>query len=179
MKGKRDMQNGKTEKSTKTKYFGIFFLGSVLFLYLFLFFLEPENILKSLNASGGLLIQIFPVLLLIIFLMGVVNYFVNPKTVSKYVGKGSGVRGWFIAVSTGILSHGPIYVWYPLLRDLQDQGMRSGLIAVFLYNRAIKIPLLPLMVFYFGMIFVVVLTVYMIVASIIEGRIIEMIERRI
>ncbi len=34
----------------------------------------------------------------------------NLKTVSKYVGKGSGIKGWFLAISTGILSHGPIYV---------------------------------------------------------------------
>lgn len=73
------------------------------------------------------------------------------------------------------LSHGPIYLWYPLLKELRNQGMRSGLVAVFLYNRAIKIPLLPLMVYYFGAIFVVVLLIYMIIASMVEGEIIEMI----
>ncbi len=109
--------------------------------------------------------------------MGIVNYFVNPKTVSKYVGKGSGIKGWFLAVSTGMLSHGPIYIWYPLLKDLRDQGMRSGLVAVFLYNRAIKIPLLPLMVYYFGTVFVVVLLIHMVIASVVEGKVIEMIER--
>ena len=104
----------------------------------------------------------------------------NPKTVSKYVGKGSGIKGWFLAISTGILSHGPIYVWYPLLKDLRDRGMRSGLIAAFLYCRAIniKIPLLPLMVYYFGVLFVVVLLPYIVIASIVEGEIIEIIGSR-
>ena len=105
--------------------------------------------------------------------MGVMNYFLDPKTIKKYVGKGSGVKGWVFAISTGILSHGPIYVWYPLLKDLRNQGMRSGLIAVFLYNRAIKIPLLPLFIYYFGAVFVAVLLIYMVIASIIEGKIIE------
>jgi uncharacterized membrane protein YraQ (UPF0718 family) len=109
--------------------------------------------------------------------MVVLNYFVNPKAISKYVGKGSGIKGWFLAISTGILSHGPIYLWYPLLKELRNQGMRSGLVAVFLYNRAIKIPLLPLMVYYFGTIFVVLLLIYMIIASMVEGEIIEMIEK--
>ena len=104
----------------------------------------------------------------------------NLKTVSKYVGKGSGIKGWSLAISTGILSHGPIYVWYPLLKDLRDRGMRSGLIAAFLYSRAIniKIPLLPLIVYYFGVLFVVVLLPYIVIASIVEGEIIEIIGSR-
>ena len=64
------------------------------------------------------------------------------------------------------------------LKQLQEQGMRTGLIAVFLYNRAIKIPLLPLMVYYFGLKFVIVLLFYMIIASLVEGKIIEMKPKR-
>ncbi len=86
------------------------------------------------------------------------------------------MRGWAIAIGTGILSHGPIYVWFPFLRDLRDQGMRSGLIAAFLYNRGIKIPLLPIMVYYFGLAFVGILVVYMVVASVVLGKLIEVLE---
>ena len=84
-----------------------------------------------------------------------------------------------LAICTGILSHGPIYAWYPLLRDLRDQGMKSSLIAVFLYNRAIKIPLLPLIIYYFAIPFVAILTGYMIIASIVQAQIVQMIETRI
>ncbi len=174
-------QKGDTEKKGKKrkedKYYGIHFLGSVVFLYLLLFLFNPANIEKSLKVSADALIQIFPSLLLIILLMGIMNYFVNPKTVSKYVGKGSGIKGWFLAIFAGILSHGPVYAWYPFLRDLRNQGMKSGLIAAFLYNRAIKIPLLPLMVYYFGTRFVLIFTCYIVVASIVQGWIIQMIEK--
>jgi len=51
--------------------------------------------------------------------------------------------------------------------------MRTGLIAAFLYNRAVKIPLIPLMIFYFGIPFVVILTIYTIVASVVEGKVLE------
>jgi uncharacterized membrane protein YraQ (UPF0718 family) len=174
--------NGNRENKIKKKrkgdqYYGIYFLASVILLYLVLFLFRPESIPKSLQASGKLLLHIVPVLFLIIFFMGIMNYFVNPKAVSKYVGKGSGIKGWFLAISTGILSHGPIYVWYPLLKELRNQGMRSGLVSVFLYNRAIKIPLLPLMVYYFGIKFVAVLLIYLIIASIAGGEIIERIDR--
>lgn len=105
--------------------------------------------------------------------MGVMNYYVNSKTIVKYLGKESGTLGWALAITGGILSHGSIYAWYPFLKELRDQGMRSGLVAVFLYNRAVKIPLLPLMVYYFGHFFMIVLLVFMILASIIEGLLIE------
>jgi uncharacterized membrane protein YraQ (UPF0718 family) len=178
MKEKRATEKGIKKKGEgDSYYYELYFLGAVIGLYIVLYLLKPDSIQKALKASGNVLIQITPVLVLILILMGMVDYFVNPKTVSKYVGKGSGIKGWFLAVSTGMLSHGPIYIWYPLLKDLRDQGMRSGLVAVFLYNRAIKIPLLPLMVYYFGTEFVVVLFIYIVIASIVEGKVIEMIER--
>ena len=174
-------QKGDKEKAGKKrkedKYHGIYFLGSVVFVYLLMLLFNPVNVEKSLKVSANILIQICPALLLIILLMGIMNYFVNPKTVSKYVGEGSGLKGWLLAIFTGILSHGPIYAWYPLLKDLREQGMKIGLITVFLYNRAIKIPLLPLMVYYFGIPFVIILTGYIIIASIVQGHIIQKIDR--
>ena len=127
-------QKGDKEKAGKKrkedKYHGIYFLGSVVFVYLLLFLFSPVNVEKSLKVSANILIQICPALFLIILLMGIMNYFVNPKTVSKYVGEGSGIKGWLLAIFTGILSHGPIYAWYPLLKDLRVQGMKIGLITV-------------------------------------------------
>ena len=105
--------------------------------------------------------------------MGVMNYFVNPKKISRYVGEKSGWKGWVLATGAGIISHGPIYVWYPLLKELREHGMKNGLAAVFLYNRAVKIPLVPLMIYYFGVQFLIILTLLTLLASIIEGKIID------
>lgn len=160
------------------KYYGVYFLVAVISLYPILFLFYPGGIYNALKVSGNIFIRIIPVLLLVILFMALIDYLLHPKTVAKYVGKGSGLKGWLLAVSTGIISHGPIYVWYPLLKELRDQGMRSGLIAAFLYCRAIKIPLLPLMVYYFGILFVIVLLPCIVIASLIEGEIIEIIESR-
>jgi uncharacterized membrane protein YraQ (UPF0718 family) len=172
-------QKGQKKERNKNLYYESSFLGIVIALYLVLSFFNPEKIYRSLHASLDIIIQILPILVLVIFLIGITNYFLKTKTVSKYLGGESGVKGWFLAIIIGILSHGPIYIWYPLLKDLRDHGMRSGLIAVFLYNRAIKIPLLPVMIFYFGISFVIILSIYMIIASVIEGKIIEIIEHRL
>jgi uncharacterized membrane protein YraQ (UPF0718 family) len=166
-------KSGQKERSR----FGVCFLALVILVYLLLFVLQPETTQIALKTSGRLLVKIIPIFLLVILFMGITNHFLHPKMISKYLGKGAGIKGWLLATSTGVLSHGPIYAWYPLLKELRGHGMRSGLVAVFLYNRAIKIPLLPLMVYYFSITFVVVLLIYMIIASLVEGKIIEIIER--
>ena len=170
------MKNKIKKEKEKRRWNGLYFLGLVIILYLFLFCLNFENASSSLKASGGILVKLIPVLFLVVFLMGLLNYFLKPKAMSKYLGKGSGLRGWLLSIFAGIISHGPIYVWYPLLKELRKQGMRQGLVAVFLYNRAIKIPFLPVMIYYFGIAFTVILLVFTVIASLIEGKIIEMLE---
>lgn len=165
------------EKEKKRTLSGYYFLGSVVFLYFLLFLFETEKTQRSLMITVNLFIKIIPILVLVVFFMGIMNYFISPKKVLKYVGKGSGIKGWFLAITTGILSHGPIYAWFPLLKELRNHGMRSGLAAAFLYNRSVKIPLLPVMIYYFGISFVIILLIYMVIASVIEGKIIEMIEK--
>ena len=172
-------QNKEVEKTGNRKkvenWQGIYFLATVVLLYFFLAFFQPGQIQHSIYMSMHMFMQILPVLLLIICLMGIMNCLVKPKMVSKYVGRESGIKGYFLAIAVGILSHGPIYAWYPLLRDLRNQGMKCGLIAVLLYTRAIKIPLLPVLVYYFGLPFVVILTLSMIIAAIIQGQIVQIV----
>ena len=83
-----------------------------------------------------------------------------------------------VAIVAGILSVGSIYMWYPLLKDLEEKGVEKGLIATFLYNRAIKIHLIPLMILYFSGKFILLLTILMIIASVIQGVIINKMSRR-
>jgi uncharacterized membrane protein YraQ (UPF0718 family) len=70
-----------------------------------------------------------------------------------------------------------IFLWYPLLQELKEKGMRDALIATFLYSRAVKIPLLPVMVLYFGVKLVVVLTILMVLFSIIDVILVEKINK--
>jgi hypothetical protein len=47
--------------------------------------------------------------------------------------------------------------------------MRDGLVAAFFYARAIKVPLLPMMVAYFGLDFTIVLTILTLAAAWLQG----------
>jgi uncharacterized membrane protein YraQ (UPF0718 family) len=157
---------------------GVVFLFIVIFLYILTLLIKSEIALNALAFSTKLFSQILPVLLLIFVLIFVSNFLVKPDWVRLNVGKGSGLRGWLVALVGGILSVGPIYAWYALLRDLQAKGMRTALIAVFLYNRGIKLPLLPLMIHYFGGVYTLILAVYMTLFSLVGGLILEKVLER-
>lgn len=149
------------------------FLIIVVVIYVFL-------LIINLNAFERVFIQFFqiiwkilPVFVLVFGLMFLSNLLLDAKKVIKYIGESAGVKGWIISIITGILSAGPIYMWYPLLSDLKDKGMKDAFITTFLYNRAVKIPLLPMMIYYFGFAFTIVLTFYMILFSVINGLIVH------
>jgi hypothetical protein len=72
-------------------------------------------------------------------------------------------------ILAGIISTGPIYAWYPFLSNLKEKGVNDGLIAVFLYNRSIKIQFFPLLLSYFSLSYVLTLTLLMIFFSVIQG----------
>jgi len=62
--------------------------------------------------------------------MSLTNYFITPERIIRYI-EGKGIKKWFFAVIGGVLSSGPIYMWYPLLADLKEKGISNGLIACF------------------------------------------------
>jgi uncharacterized membrane protein YraQ (UPF0718 family) len=151
----------------------LYFLGIVVILQAIAIFFDTQKALLSLTFFVDIVFKIIPVFVLIFIIMTLMNYFIKPKRLVKYLGKESGIKGWIIAIGTGILSSGPIYMWYPLLNELQKHGIRDSLIATFLYNRAIKIPLLPMLIYYFGIAYSLILLVVMIILSIGQGWLTE------
>jgi len=151
----------------------IIFLFVVICLYALAFLANAELTLNALSFTTKLFHRLLPVLLLVFTLIFISNLFIKPDWVRANVGHDSGLRGWIIAVVGGILSVGPIYAWYALLKDLKTKGMRTALIAVFLYNRGIKLPLLPLMIHYFGITYTLILATYMTLFSLLSGILVE------
>ena len=148
---------------------GWLFLGLMFLVYGATALINFSLVRQSLFFFAGVLIQIIPVLVLVFLLMVLFNLALTPERIKNYLGKASGLKGWLVAMVGGMLSTGPIYPWYILLGDLKQQGMKTSLVAVFLYSRAVKLPLLPLLVHYFGMTYTLILSLYLVVFSIISG----------
>ena len=149
-----------------------YFLTAIALIHILLLIINQNIFFSSLNFFYNILLKIIPVFVLVFILMALTNYFITPKFVMKHL-KEKGIKKWFFVIIGGILSTGPIYMWYPLLAHLKNKGLSYGLIACFLYNRAIKIPLLPMAIFYFGLKYVLVLSFVMIFISIIQGIILN------
>lgn len=152
---------------------GWLFLGIVLLGYGLSFLLSPESAAEAFAFFRRVMRQVFPVLGLVFLLLFITNILLTPSMVKRYLGKEAGFKGWIASIVTGIFSMGPIYAWYTALAELQQKGMRTAFVATFLYSRAVKIPLLPLMIYYFGPSYTIVLCLYLMVFSVVNGFLTE------
>lgn len=164
MNDKKENKGKKTQKRT-----GWVMLFIVLSLYGVSVVYNLPGTYDALLSSFQVLKVITPILLIVIFLMALLNSLISPKKISKHLGHDAGAKGWFIALASGVLSHGPGYVWYPMLSELRSHGARDGLIVAFFYARAIKLPWLPMMISYFGLAFTITLTLYILLAALLQG----------
>ncbi len=152
-------------------------LGGVIAIYIVLFIVDRSHATSAFFEGLGVLKMVLPIILVVFFLMGLVNITIDKEKISRHFGKESGLKGWFYAVVAGILSHGPAYVWYPFLQNLRKHGAKDSLVFAFLYARSIKIPWIPLMISYFGLAFTVFFSVYIVIASVLQGLIAEIVTR--
>ncbi|MCD6389905.1 MAG: hypothetical protein J7L69_10880 [Desulfobulbaceae bacterium] len=149
------------------------FLAVVAALYGLAFLLAPERSIHALHFGLKMLSRLAPILMLVCLLMFLLNLFIKPDWIQKHVGHDSGLKGFLIAIVSGIISMGPIYAWYGMLKDFHKKGMRPALVAAFLYSRSVKLPLLPLMVYYFGTVYTLVLSFYLVLFSAANGLLTE------
>ncbi len=141
----------------------------ILVIYGLLFLCSPSDASQALRSSGNVLRTLVWPMLLVFMMIMALNLFVKPSQINRFFGRNAGVKGYILSATSGIISTGPIYAWYPLLQDLRARGAADSLIAVFLFNRAVKPFLLPVMIGYFGWKYVVILTILMVLGSFAVG----------
>ncbi len=149
----------------------LFLLGVVL-LYIFLSFWYPELIKKSIGKTWQMLYRIIPLLGLVLIFMTLTNLYITLGKVEKHLGKKSGWKGWAYASMAGVIISGPAYLLFPLLKELKKSGAKNSLIAVFLYTRNVKIPFLPILIYYFGISYAFFLTFFIFLSSFINGALV-------
>ena len=165
------MSKNEQQRAGSKPIFNRMFLFPILILiiYAIFFFISPDKAGQAIRSSGNVFLGMLVPLVLVFVIMLLINLFLKPAAVAKFLGKGSGIKGITLSAVAGIISTGPIYAWYPLLKDLRDKGAGESSIAIFLYNRAVKPFLLPVMIGYFGWLYVIILTIFMVFASFAVG----------
>ncbi len=150
----------------------IFFI-SIILLYLITFIISRNVFIEMLIYAKSIFIEVFPVLVAVFVLTFFANIWLSNNKAKKVLSSKSGFWKYFSAVLFGILSSGPIYMWYPLLSELQEGGLDNSFIAIFLYNRSVKIPLMPMIIYYFGLPFLIITTGFMVLFSLINGYLVS------
>jgi uncharacterized membrane protein YraQ (UPF0718 family) len=173
MKGPQSNSEFKLQKNARRGYGGWWFLAVIVIIYIVTAWFDRELALTSIVFFFDLIGKVVPALLLVFGLIFLFNCLLNPQIIKRYLGQQSGLKGWLLAVVGGILSTGPVTAWYVMLSDMRQQGMTTSLAAVFLYSRAVKLPLLPLLVYYFGFTYTLLLSTYLIGFSVISGLILK------
>lgn len=143
------------------------------FVYGFLALVYPSQTMSALKASGKVLLQVIPALIVAFGVMVLVNLWISPASVKRFLGSGKELRLAPLSSVAGILSMGSIYVWYPLLKDFREKGVPDFHLANFLGCRAVKIPLMPLMAAYFGWKFTLILSALLVFDAVLTGLVVS------
>jgi uncharacterized membrane protein YraQ (UPF0718 family) len=151
---------------------GWFLLG-VLLVWAAAWVWAPDRIGPALALFASLLASVLPALGLVFLFLLLANLFSERPWVERHLGQESGWRGWLLSLGAGVLSAGPPLPWYALAGQLMGRGVRPGLAATFLYARAVKLPMLPLLIHYFGLAYTLVLTAWLLVLAVLTGLVMQ------
>ena len=91
----------------------------------------------------------------------------------KWLGKGSGVRGFAFVCTFPIFMGGSLFTVFPLLKSLREKGARTGAIASFITAWGGKAPLLPLETKFLGWHFALVRLGFVIIFAFFMGLLMD------
>ena len=153
----------------RTLFLRVLFPVSVLGVYGIILYAMPDKAFLAVETCGKAFYSMLFPLCGVFVLLVLVNLFLKPTHINRFLGKGAGIKGYLFAAMAGIISMGPVFAWYPLLEKLREKGATHSLMAVFLGNRAVKPFLLPVMVAYFGWAYTVIFTILTVLSGFVLG----------
>ena len=117
----------------------------VLFFLLVSFLKDRDRTKKALTLGGKSFVKIFPSVLVIIMLIGLLLGLLPESKISAFVGTQSGLKGFFSIAILGSVLQIPSILSFPLAASLLDKGAQVSSVAVFLTTLTmIGIIILPL-----------------------------------
>ena len=149
------------------------FLVAVVLAWLLLALFQPDLLEPAWQRFLTLVSEMAPALLLVGVFLFIANLFSERPWIAQHMGQGAGLRGWFIALGAGVLAAGPPWPWYALAGQLMQRGVQPGLAAAFLYARTIKLPMLPLLIHYFGLGYSLVLLFWLLMLAVVVGLVMQ------
>jgi len=135
-------------------------------------------VVYALNAVKGAIVartvyitfyEVLDIVVAVSIFIGLFQVWVKPATIVKWLGKGSGVKGFAFVCTFPIFMGGSLFTVFPLLKTLKDKGARTGAIASFITAWGGKAPLLPLETKFLGWPFALVRISFVILFAFVMG----------
>ncbi len=156
----------------------IFFIISI-FLLLFVVLFSFDYFFLIVADFWIILKKILPILFLVYAIIFIFNLLISNKRILDFLKKWNYAKKLLFSVVFGILSSGPIYLWYWLLKQLNNVWLTLGHVSTFSYARAIKLPLLPIMISYFGLKFSIIFIFVLLIFSFFQAIIVDYLFKKI
>ncbi len=155
---------------------GIKFLIFVVISYVFLFIYDPSKGFLTLKYFIDTLIRVFLIIFTIIPFMALINYLSSKENIREKLKSTKPARMWIITIIAGILSIGPLFIWYDLLKNSK---MKPRYVFSFAYSRSINLHYTPILIYYFGLKVTLLMYVWIIVLSMVGGILFEILYEKI
>ncbi len=114
-------------------------------------------------------IEVLDIVTAVSIFIGLFQVWVKPPTIVKWLGKGSGLKGFILVCTFPILMGGSLFTVFPLMKTLREKGARQGAIASFITAWGGKAPLLPLETKFLGWPFALIRLSFVIIFAFIMG----------
>ena len=145
----------------------------VALIYIILFLICPGKSLLALKRGIILLLRMLPIFLCVVLFSSFIAIFLSPKTIQKYMGKQSGLKGVIIAALLGTIIVGPLWVLFPLFGTLLKKGARISVVGAMIGTFAIKTPWIPYAASFLGWPFIIITVILTLIYAILEGLLME------
>ena len=162
------------ENKAKKFPFRLKFLITILLSYLVVAYFNFSLAKTAFLDTVDLFIKLLPLLAFIFVLNTLMNKYLTAKIVQRHIGEKKGIKKWLYAIVLGVIISGPPYMLYPMLGDLKKRGASDGFLATLLFNRNVKIPFIPVMIYYFGVAYTLMISLLIIIFSLLNGYLVMM-----
>ncbi|RJQ31836.1 MAG: hypothetical protein C4562_05195 [Actinobacteria bacterium] len=147
--------------------------GLAIIIYLFVFILSPQKGFLALRISTVTLLNVILIIFSVFIFIGLFHVWIHEDLIIKHLGHESGLKGLALGALTGTSLNGPLFAIFPMLKSLLEKGAKLGVITVIFATYAIKVPLLPLEVSFFGWKFTIIHNLLMLLAAFIMAPLME------
>lgn len=105
-------------------------IGLIAIVLVFLSYQKGVHI-QGLKASGNMLLQMVPILVLAMIVAGAIQQLIPSELITRWIGAESGLRGIFIGTAIGACTPGGPYISMPIAAGVLRAGANVGTMVAF------------------------------------------------